>query len=110
MELGEEASCQNNAVAGGLLRQVHTFAFIAMTHMLSGILSIVIVNRLNPFFQKDSVTISTTRPMVQSTITELEACLPRHRWLQNEEAFMSEITWCENDQLFCVVVCMCMSS
>ena len=75
MELGEEASRQKNAVADGLLRQVHTFAFIAMTHMLSDILAII--NRLNLVFQKDSVTISTIRPMVRSTITELEACLPR---------------------------------
>ena len=63
LELGEEVRWQNNPVADGLLRQVQTFSFVVTTHMLADILAVV--NRLNLVFQKDSVNISTIKPMVR---------------------------------------------
>ena len=63
LELGEKARRQNNPVADGLLRQVQTFSFVVTTHMLADILAVV--NRLNLVFQKDSVNISTIKPMVR---------------------------------------------
>ena len=67
LALGEEAA-RNNPTADGLLRQLKTFSFAAMTNTLLDVLPIM--DRLNLAFQQDDVNLSTT---VQGTTAQSHA-------------------------------------
>ncbi|KAL2095484.1 hypothetical protein ACEWY4_010203 [Coilia grayii] len=64
-ELKEEA-VGGNAQAQGLLGQIQTYSFIALTHALADILPVM--TKLNLVFQKDSVNLSSITPIVQASV------------------------------------------
>ncbi|KAK5861548.1 hypothetical protein PBY51_022938 [Eleginops maclovinus] len=65
MELTEEA-LRGNDKAQGLLGQIQSYSFIAMTHALSDLLPVM--TKLNLVFQKDDVNLSSIRPVVQASV------------------------------------------
>ncbi|KAM4551083.1 uncharacterized protein C17orf113-like [Odontesthes bonariensis] len=65
MELTEEA-LRGNAKAQGLLGQIQSYSFIALTHALADMLPVM--TKLNLVFQKDDVNLSSIRPVVQASV------------------------------------------
>ncbi|CAM4347987.1 unnamed protein product [Leuciscus chuanchicus] len=65
MELNEEA-VGGNTQAQGLLGQIQTYSFIALTHALADLLPVM--TKLNLVFQKDNVNLSSIRPIVQASV------------------------------------------
>lgn len=68
MELTEEAD-GGNAQAHGIVNQIQTYHFTAMTHMLCDVLPVM--TKLNLVFQKEDVNLSNIRPMVQASVAAL---------------------------------------
>ena len=68
LELTEEAE-EGNAQARGIVNQIQTYNFTAMTHMLCDVLPVM--TKLNLVFQKEDVNLSSIRPMVQASVTAL---------------------------------------
>lgn len=66
MELHEEA-VGGNTQAQGLLGQIQTYSFIALTHALADLLPVMA--KLNLVFQKDNVNLFSIRPIVQASVT-----------------------------------------
>ncbi|XP_026099534.1 zinc finger protein 862-like [Carassius auratus] len=64
MEINEEA-VGGNTQAQGLLGQIQTYSFIALTHALADLLPVM--TKLNLVFQKDNVNLSSIRPIVQAS-------------------------------------------
>ncbi len=65
----EEDAVNGNATASGLQKDVTRYSFIAMTCFLQDVL--LIMDRLSLTFQQDDVILSTIKPMIESTSTEL---------------------------------------
>lgn len=65
MELTEEA-LRGNAQAQGLLGQIQSYSFIALTHTLADLLPVM--TKLNLVFQKDGVNLSSIQPVVQASV------------------------------------------
>uniref|UniRef100_A0A9J8ACM9 C17orf113 probable zinc finger domain-containing protein n=1 Tax=Cyprinus carpio carpio TaxID=630221 RepID=A0A9J8ACM9_CYPCA len=65
MEINEEA-VGGNTQAQGLLGQIQTYSFIALTHALADLLPVM--TKLNLVFQKDNVNLSSIRPIVQASV------------------------------------------
>ena len=87
LALGEEAA-RNNPTADGLLRQLKTFSFAAMTNTLLDVLPIM--DRLNLAFQQDDVNLSTIRPRDNGTISCLEQLLQQPFSGTREQGFIEE--------------------
>ncbi|CAM4543814.1 unnamed protein product [Leuciscus chuanchicus] len=70
MELNEEA-VGGNTQAQGLLGQIQTYSFIALTQALADLLPIQFnsIQFKFIFFQKDNVNLSSIRPIVQASVT-----------------------------------------
>ncbi|XP_042610690.1 zinc finger protein 862-like [Cyprinus carpio] len=66
MEINEEAVCGGNTQAQGLLGQIQTYSFIALTHAMADLLPVM--TKLNLVFQKDNVNLSSIRPIVQASV------------------------------------------
>lgn len=65
MELNEEA-VEGNTQAQGLLAQIQSYNFIALTHTLADVLPVMM--KLNLIFQKDNVNLSSIRPILQASV------------------------------------------
>ncbi|XP_006821966.1 uncharacterized protein C17orf113-like, partial [Saccoglossus kowalevskii] len=87
VELEEESRPEkNNAVAKGLLLRVSSFKFVVTTKLLKDVL--VLMNRLNLLFQRDTIDLSTIAPMVLSTIQSLQQLLETPYSSVHEAQFM----------------------
>ncbi|XP_063050080.1 uncharacterized protein C17orf113-like [Engraulis encrasicolus] len=67
-ELTEEAA-NGNAQSQGLLNQIRSYKFIALTHTLSDVLPVM--DRLNLCFQREDVNLGCISPMVQASVAAL---------------------------------------
>lgn len=65
----EEAAEHNDPVAKGLMKQVSSYLFLAITHMLYDVLSQL--TRLSKVFQKDLLEFSVILPSVDATISAI---------------------------------------
>ncbi|KAM4590951.1 zinc finger protein 862-like [Odontesthes bonariensis] len=68
MELSEEAA-NGNAQSQGLLNQIRSYKFIALTHTLSDVLPVM--DKLNLCFQREDVNLGCISPMVQASLAAL---------------------------------------
>ncbi|XP_070567017.1 uncharacterized protein C17orf113-like [Ptychodera flava] len=71
LELEEDA--RKNPTAEGLVRLIKPYSFIALTYTLTDVL--LIMDRLNLLFQRESVNLSRVQPMVGTTIAALRDLL-----------------------------------
>ncbi|XP_070550531.1 uncharacterized protein C17orf113-like [Ptychodera flava] len=89
MEFDEEAAQRDNAVAGGLLKQIKQYSFLAITHLLMDVLPIM--DRCNLVLEREDVNLVTIKPMVQSTIASLQLLLESDSLGEHESKLTREI-------------------
>lgn len=69
-ELEEEENSRNCPTAKGIRKRIQTYAFPALTYLLSDVLAVV--NCMNLPLQKENVNISHIKPVVNMTLATLE--------------------------------------
>lgn len=103
MELNEEA-VSGNSQAHGILNQIQTYHFIALTHTLSDVLPVM--TKLNLVFQREDVNLANIKPMVQASVaalTQLKDSPGPEEQLFNEgvaDDVFKNITVTQTDQKF----------
>ncbi|XP_046567332.1 zinc finger protein 862-like [Haliotis rubra] len=73
MEIEEEATARQNAVATGLQKKMKTFSFVALCYMLTDVLHIM--DKLITVFQRDELNLGCIHPVVNGSIESLSELL-----------------------------------